>query len=293
MACGTAVAVGLAVAPDMIDTISRQASRFALRESAARSHEALASVQRRYESVIRQLAQDELFLARVAAMSGVPIPEEIPGVEDPGEGGRGAETLESRILTITTRLRSLEFLRREIAAAPARDGSLIPSRSPVEVSSAVPVLVYGRSISPVTRGPEFFPGLLLGVPRGTFILAPADGTVIFQGSVPASLGARWRSLGQVLLLGHGPGMRTVYGHIEKALVKRGQKVRRGQRIGIAGTPDFGTGNRVYYGVFTRIGGGFVPADPRIYVLDANWISMQELRSRPKPPAETYLSSDFH
>ncbi len=80
---GTSV-LGLFGAPDLISDLERSADTLALRETARRGQEALDSVSRRLQALARRLAADELFLARIASIAGVPLPTGFPA--DPPDG---------------------------------------------------------------------------------------------------------------------------------------------------------------------------------------------------------------
>lgn len=83
-----------------------------------------------------------------------------------------------------------------------------------------------RRFGPVASG-ERSDGLKIAVPLDTPILAAADGTVAYVGSdIP--------SLGGLVILQHGGGWTTVYGHAGQLLVQRGQSVKRGQMIALSG-----------------------------------------------------------
>lgn len=83
-----------------------------------------------------------------------------------------------------------------------------------------------RRFGPVASG-ERSNGLKIAVPLDTPILASADGTVAYVGSdIP--------SLGGLVILQHGGGWTTVYGHAGQLLVQRGQSVKRGQMIALSG-----------------------------------------------------------
>lgn len=83
-----------------------------------------------------------------------------------------------------------------------------------------------RRFGPVASG-ERSDGLKIAVPLDTPVLAAADGTVAYVGSdIP--------SLGGLVILQHGGGWTTVYGHAGQLLVQRGQSVKRGQMIALSG-----------------------------------------------------------
>lgn len=105
-----------------------------------------------------------------------------------------------------------------------------------------------RRFGPVASG-ERSDGLKIAVPLDTPVLAAADGTVAYVGSdIP--------SLGGLVILQHGGGWTTVYGHAGQLLVQRGQSVKRGQMIALSG--DSGT-NRAQLHFEMRQ--GRTPVDP--------------------------------
>lgn len=105
-----------------------------------------------------------------------------------------------------------------------------------------------RRFGPVASG-ERSDGLKIAVPLDTPVLAAADGTVAYVGSdIP--------SLGGLILLQHGGGWTTVYGHAGQLLVQRGQSVKRGQMIALSG--DSGTTRPQLHFEMRQ---GRIPVDP--------------------------------
>ena len=74
-------------------------------------------------------------------------------------------------------------------------------------------------------------GLNIGVPQGTPIRASADGVVAYSGD---EIGV----FGGLILINHGSGWVTAYGHADQLNVTRGQKVRAGEVIGLAGDSGY-------------------------------------------------------
>ena len=100
---------------------------------------------------------------------------------------------------------------------------------------------FGPRLSPFTGKKAFHSGVDIGARTGEEILAPAKGNVV-------EAAYNWR-MGNVVRLGHGYGIKTTYGHLSKMLVKRGQKVKRGEVIGLVGsTGKFSTGPHLHYKV---------------------------------------------
>ncbi|PKK82019.1 MAG: hypothetical protein CVT49_15815 [candidate division Zixibacteria bacterium HGW-Zixibacteria-1] len=99
---------------------------------------------------------------------------------------------------------------------------------------------YGMKLDPFTGYKQFHGGIDIGNKTGTPIFATADGVVKFTG---VSGG-----LGQLIKINHGYGYETAYGHLSKIKVKRGQKVRRGDLIGLMGSTGYSTGPHLHYEV---------------------------------------------
>lgn len=114
---------------------------------------------------------------------------------------------------------------------------------------------FGYRTSPFTGKREFHKGLDIATHKGEPIVATADGTVIF---------ARKKGLlGKLIVIDHGHGMVTRYGHIHKFLKKRGDVVKRGDKIALVGSTGRSTGPHVHYEV--RLNG--IQVNPRKYILN--------------------------
>lgn len=102
---------------------------------------------------------------------------------------------------------------------------------------------FGNRIDPFTGQKDFHSGLDVSTPLGTKIQAPADGVVI-------SCGVRG-AYGNAMVIDHGFGVVTQYGHMASFSVKAGQKVRRGDTIGFVGSTGRSTGPHLHYEVWVR------------------------------------------
>jgi len=114
---------------------------------------------------------------------------------------------------------------------------------------------FGYRTSPFTGKREFHRGLDIAGRAGTPVLATADGVVQFAG-------AR-RALGKSVVLRHGYGVETKYGHLQEVLVQSGDKIRRGQKIGLMGSTGHSTGPHLHY----QLEVNRKPVDPQNYILD--------------------------
>jgi len=96
-------------------------------------------------------------------------------------------------------------------------------------------------------------GIDIGAPKGTPIRSARSGTVIFAG--------RMSGYGNTVIVDHGAGMTTLYGHQSRLGSRRGQRVNQGQVIGYVGSTGHSTGNHLHFE--TRINGR--PQNPRRYL----------------------------
>lgn len=99
---------------------------------------------------------------------------------------------------------------------------------------------FGMKRDPFTGYLRFHAGLDISNKTGTPIYAAADGVVKYVGA--------GRDLGKLITLNHGYGYETRYGHLSKIKVKRGQKIRRGDLIGLMGSTGYSTGSHLHYEV---------------------------------------------
>ena len=83
---------------------------------------------------------------------------------------------------------------------------------------------FGPRISPFTQQLAMHDGLDIGAPPATPVRAPAGGRV--------AVVSHDTKMGKLIALDHGHGIETEYGHLAKALVREGQRVRRGDIIGL-------------------------------------------------------------
>lgn len=115
---------------------------------------------------------------------------------------------------------------------------------------------FGMRLSPFDGRRIFHAGIDVAAEVGSTIWASADGVVTFAGN--------FDDLGRTVVIGHGFGIQSRYGHTEKFLVKAGQKVRRGQPIAIVGMTGNTTGPHLHYEIWVND----VAVDPMEFMIDA-------------------------
>ena len=100
---------------------------------------------------------------------------------------------------------------------------------------------FGYRIDPVYKTTKFHAGLDFSAPQGTPIYATADGTVTTAGSTG-------NGYGNHVVINHGYGYETLYGHMVRVKARNGQQVKRGEVIGWVGSTGKSTGPHCHYEV---------------------------------------------
>lgn len=102
---------------------------------------------------------------------------------------------------------------------------------------------YGVRIDPIYRTPRFHSGMDFSAKVGTEIYATGNGVVTFAG---------WKQgYGNCLMIDHGYGYKTLYGHMSKYRARVGQKVTRGEVVGEVGNTGKSTGPHLHYEVIVK------------------------------------------
>lgn len=222
---------------------------------------------RRLEQELLSLRDLDQQLRKVAGLKSEASSLAVGGVEE----GRADARFEKVMVTdrnfIDVMKRDLEELQREVAL---RERSLKELKTFFEkkqsLLASTPIIWpvkgwltsgFGDRISPFTGRREMHEGLDIAVPTGTPVLAPAAGVVAFAGFLSGH--------GNMVLIEHGHGFSTFYGHNSRLMVKAGHRVRRGQLIAYSGNTGLSTGPHLHYGV--RLNGEWV--DPRNYIVEGD------------------------
>jgi len=100
---------------------------------------------------------------------------------------------------------------------------------------------YGNRRDPITQGADFHPGLDISADYGQPVLATGDATVVSAGPNGA--------YGNMVMLDHGFGIVTKYGHLSRFAVRDGEQVQRGHVIGYVGSTGRSTGAHLHYEIW--------------------------------------------
>jgi len=141
-------------------------------------------------------------------------------------------------------------LGRGMFTNPLIDRTTVPSLWPVRGQITAG---FGQRMDPFSGEGAFHPGIDISVPFGTRVKAAADGIVLEAG--PES------GYGNQILIDHGYGLTTKYGHLSRIFVVVGQELKRGQPIGAVGMTGRTTGPHLHYEVHVHD----TPVNPSKYL----------------------------
>lgn len=186
---------------------------------------------------------------RLVQMSGL-NPDEFDFQSPPPQGGPDegspvrdytireiASELGSVVSLLKDRKRKLEILEEAIMEKDLKTHS-VPSGWPVR--SGYITSNYGTRVHPIKRRRIFHQGVDFAAPRGSPIVAVADGVVVFSG--------KRSGYGRMVDIRHVDGLVTRYAHNQSNLVEEGQRVRQGQKIATVGSSGTATGPHVHFEV---------------------------------------------
>ena len=167
-------------------------------------------------------------------------PDKILGTAQIGQGGpfvnfKPAGNLLQTELNYYEQAQKMEasLIRWESLQAVLRH---IPLARPVDVGYITSS--FGKRRDPMTKRSAYHSGVDIAGPRNSPILATAPGKVTFVGTNGA--------YGTMVTIEHGDGFKTRYGHLKKALVKKGDKIDFRTQIGVMGSTGRSTGRHVHY-----------------------------------------------
>lgn len=132
---------------------------------------------------------------------------------------------------------------------PDPNASLLDFRVPLEDPSPAAISLFGwRSARRLHEGLDF------RASRGTPVVAAERGSVLY-------VGQSLRGYGLIVVIGHGDDWSTSYAHLSRALVRRGDQVRKGQRIALSGNSGRSSGPHLHF----EIRKGADPLDPLLFL----------------------------
>lgn len=204
------------------------------------------------------LPHTEVYPVKTAQLNETSDPSPLsPGAIDPENMAiqKEHQALESKISQVTREAFATEELLQdqyEILFDKKSFLAALPTRQP---APGYFTSGFGVRTSPYGDRVKMHEGLDIANRPGTLVRAPADGEVVFSSSKAG--------YGMTLILDHGYGIETWYGHLKNFVVKKGDRVKRGTKIALLGNSGRSTGPHVHYEV--RVHG--YPVDPRSYIFE--------------------------
>jgi len=229
-----------------------------------------------YEVLTKQLGEVEIVLQDVrrrddniyrVIFEADPLP---PSIRQAGSGGvdryRNMNGFASSDLVIDTKKR-LDLLTRqlvvqsksldEVASLVLRKQEMlasIPAVQPIPNEDLTQTAGgFGMRIHPIHKIPKFHAGMDFTAKQGTPIYATGDGRVVFADYATNGYGMH-------VIVDHGFDYETLYGHLSELKVRDGQRVKRGDVIGLVGNTGLSAGPHLHYEVHK----GGEPVDPANY-----------------------------
>lgn len=213
---------------------------------------ALAAKARAYEENAGQLQAKVLQLQTVVTKLGLMagVEESLPDATVGGVGGLSRnetlppsvdvastlENLDSTVSALSDKSTRLEAYFRDQKELLASTPSIWPLRGYLSAG-------FGNRPDPFTGRRDFHPGIDISVPRGTKVQTPADGVVVFVG--PRA------GYGNAIVIDHGFGVVTRYGHLDGFNARPGQRVKRGDVIAFSGNTGRSTAPHLHYEVWVN------------------------------------------
>ena len=135
---------------------------------------------------------------------------------------------------------------------------LVPTQAPVQ--SGILGSIFGWRIDPITGQSALHTGLDFPAETGTPIFSAAGGVVVTQGFHP--------QYGNMIEIDHGNDLISRYAHSSKVFAKKGDLVKRGQKIAEVGTTGRSTGAHLHFEVLVQ----GVPQDPQKFLNAGRYLS---------------------
>ncbi len=221
--------------------------RFAMAEN-ARLRSTTKDLHQRLDGISRRMSDFEARTRRLAIVAGLTdsarngVGGPVVAPEDNPDWNRQSDLLDTRLSLLEN-----QFSRRsaQIASTP----TVWPVRG--AVSSG-----YGLRTDPFDSRTSVHEGIDISTSRGEPVLATADGKVLLSG---------WAGeYGRAIEIVHNDRYVTLFGHLQETLVKEGEVVHRGDRVGLVGSTGRSTAPHLHYEV--RVDGR--PVNPLEYILES-------------------------
>jgi murein DD-endopeptidase MepM/ murein hydrolase activator NlpD len=237
------------------------------------------------DKVIGQLQETDDNLYRTI-FEAEPIPQTL---REGGTGGinkfKDLEGYNNSNIVIETARRLDNIKKRLYVQSKSFDDLIALAKRKEEMLGAIPAIMpisdkdlirvasgFGLRIHPYYKIVKFHEGMDFTAPLGTQVYATGNGTI-------ADVISSQRGLGNHVIIDHGFGFTSIYAHLDRPNVRKGQKVQRGDVIGFVGSTGMSLANHLHYEI--KING--INVDPVNYYFNdltpAEYEKMIEIASK--------------
>lgn len=220
-----------------------------LRRIARKDHALFARVKALQAEVADRKRRQDGLVVRVAALARRQTAQRAELADVRAQKARALVRLRQREDQLETSLKQFEADAREISRLIA-----VASRRPRLGRRTLPAFIgrflrpvgapltsgFGMRFHPILHRSRLHAGVDFGASTGTPIRCAAPGEVIAA--------TRMGGFGNVVIVDHGGGVTTVYGHMSRIAVRGGQRVRQGQTLGAVGATGLATGPHLHWEV---------------------------------------------
>ncbi|MCB9191159.1 MAG: peptidoglycan DD-metalloendopeptidase family protein [Flavobacteriales bacterium] len=208
----------------------------------------------RVDQVLAELQEKDDDIYRVI-FEAEPIPN---SVREAGFGGvnryKDLERLDNADIVIGTTKRLDELTKKLVVQSRSFDEVITLAKNKEEMLASIPAIQpvsnekltrvasgFNWRIHPIYKVRHFHTGIDFTAPRGTEIYATGDGVI-------EDVVSKGRGYGNHVIVDHGFGYQTLYAHMSRFKVRKGEKVKRGDVIGYVGSTGTSTAPHLHYEV---------------------------------------------
>jgi murein DD-endopeptidase MepM/ murein hydrolase activator NlpD len=266
---GAILLVGLLTVGHYFALLGASSENAVLKEENAQLRSQILLVQEKVAHISATLDRVERFDAKLrTAVTQLQDPERNLAIGPVGDADAGAaipgpapaaeanlSALPGKLSSLQTEASRQEQSLRELQEYFDDQRSLLASTPSIWPTRGWVTSDFGTRIDPYTAERRMHQGMDIATPHGQVVYTPSDGTVVFIGTEGG--------YGKVLVVDHGYGVKTRYGHLSEVHVRLGDRVSRGDKVASVGNTGRSTGPHLHYEV--RVNG--IPENPRKFILE--------------------------
>jgi len=263
------VLVSLLTLGHYVTLLGSSSENAGLREENAQLRSQILLVQEKVAHISNTLDRVERFDAKLrTAVSTLQDPErglaigpvgtaepELPPAGTAPAAGQSVQGLPGKLGSLASEAARQEQSLRELQEYFDDQRSLLASTPSVWPTRGWVTSDFGTRLDPTSADRQMHEGLDIATPHGQAVQTPSDGVVVFNGVEGG--------YGKVLVIDHGYGVKTRYGHLSEVFVKLGDRVKRGEKVAAVGNTGKSTGPHLHYEV--RVNG--ISENPRKFILE--------------------------